>query len=539
MDRRGEPGFRIGALLGGLLAMPMALLFHVGRLAAGLPDLPFELFDAVTRMLPGSLVTLGIDTLVALLRIFGVEELSVAAKAVERSLALLAFLAAGSLTGGFLVLLAARRHPLAGARDGAAAGLLIAVPALLFRLLGLFGLRDIGPTATGPLVSSLWTGSLFVLWGAAAGYALRRYRDASPAGGEAVSLDRRSLLIRWGGAIATLTVTGAWVAERLVSFREREDSEEPWSSDHPLPNAGAQVRPAPGTRPELTPRADHYRIDINTRTPRLREEEWRLRLGGLVASSREWTLEALRRYEPIHQFVTLSCISNPVAGSLIGTQRWTGVPLRRLIEEAGPSSRAAHLNMRAADGFHESLPLAEALGDGRIMLVYAWDGLPLSPEHGFPLRLYIPGRYGMKQPKWLVSIDVAERAETGYWVRRGWDREARMKSTSVIDVVGVDMGIAQADGSTRIPIGGIAHAGDRGISRVEVRVDDGEWREARLRQPLSDRSWVIWRYDWPFREGRHTFAVRCVDGMGQAQVAEDSPVRPSGATGLHGRTTVL
>jgi hypothetical protein len=163
----------------------------------------------------------------------------------------------------------------------------------------------------------------------------------------------------------------------------------------------------------------------------------------------------------------------------------------------------------------------------------------LLTEHGFPLRIYIPDRYGMKQPKWIESIEAIDHAEDGYWVTRGWDREARMKATSVIDAVAVDMMIGQATPDTRIPVGGIAHAGARGISKVEVQVDGGEWRAAQLRTPLSDRTWVIWRYDWPFEKGKHTFTVRCFDGNGAPQILQEAPPHPSGASGLHSKSSML
>ena len=120
------------------------------------------------------------------------------------------------------------------------------------------------------------------------------------------------------------------------------------------------------------------------------------------------------------------------------------------------------------------------------MLAYAWDGVPLPVGHGFPLRIYIPDVYGMKQPKWIESIEATDHWEPGYWVVRGWDKVARMKATSVIDTVGMNMKIIYADRGTLVPIGGIAHAGARGISKVEVRVDDGPWQQAALRTPLSE-----------------------------------------------------
>ena len=172
------------------------------------------------------------------------------------------------------------------------------------------------------------------------------------------------------------------------------------------------------------------------------------------------------------------------------------------------------------------------------MLVYAWNGKPLLAEHGFPLRLYRPGRYGMKQPKWITEIALVRDEIEGYWVQRGWDAVAAMKTTSVIDVVGRDQ-LEQRGARTLVPIGGIAHAGDRGISKVEVRVDDGPWESARLRQPLSGLTWVLWRYEWPFVEGTHVFSVRAYDGTGALQPTEPHQPFPAGASGIDTESAVL
>ena len=312
-----------------------------------------------------------------------------------------------------------------------------------------------------------------------------------------------------------------------------------WSSTHSLPNANAAVKPANGTRPEFTPLERHYRIDINTIPPSVDERQWRLKIKGLVETPLALRLEELKRYQPLHQFITLSCISNPVGGDLIGTTRWTGVSLQRLLPDLKVKPGATHLKIHAADGFYEVVSLEAIKNDERVMLAYAWDGVPLLREHGFPLRIYIPDVYGMKQPKWIDSIEATADWEPGYWVVRGWSEVAQMKATSVIDTVAVDMDIVHADQRKLVPIGGIAHAGARGISRVEVRTDDGPWEPAALRTPLSSLTWVIWRYDWAFQPGTHTFAVRCWDGNGTAQITTPSPADPDGATGINSRTMMF
>jgi DMSO/TMAO reductase YedYZ molybdopterin-dependent catalytic subunit len=328
---------------------------------------------------------------------------------------------------------------------------------------------------------------------------------------------------------------------KIVSALCRTNEEgELWSARNTLPNAGAELTPAPGTRPEFTSLKDHYRIDISTTPPTISKTNWRLRIIGLVENPLELTLDDVRnRYPPLDQFITLACISNPVAGDLTSTQRWTGVSLQRLLPDLRLRPEATHLKISSADGFFEIVSLETIRADERVMLTYAWDGVPLLTKHGFPLRIYIPNLYGMKQPKWIQSIEAIDHWEPGYWVERGWDREARMKATAVIDTVAVDMMITQANERTLIPIGGIAHAGARGISKVEVQADGGEWREARLREPLSGLTWVIWRYDWPFQPGSHNFMVRCYDGSGDVQVAEESAPHPNGASGLHSKSIRL
>jgi len=351
-------------------------------------------------------------------------------------------------------------------------------------------------------------------------------------------IDRRRFLVRLSGTTAAITVAGALVGELVEARRENaamrvRGEAMRWSAAHPLPNANTRVQPASGTRPEFTPLERHYRIDINTIPPAVDEPQWRLQIAGLVEKPLTLTLQDLLRYEPMHQFITLSCISNPVGGDLIGTQRWTGVSVQRLLPDLRLKPSATHLKICSADQFFEVVSLDTIKADPHIMLTYAWDGVPLPREHGFPLRIYIPDVHGMKQPKWIESIEATDHCEPGYWVQRGWNKVAQMHATSVIDTVAVDMTIIGADQCKLVPIGGIAHAGTRGISKVEVQVDDGPWQQAVLGTPLSQLTWVIWRYDWPFQSGKHNFTVRCYEGNGTPQVAtpaQQSRTEPRGCT---------
>jgi DMSO/TMAO reductase YedYZ molybdopterin-dependent catalytic subunit len=510
-------------------------VFYLAWRLAGLPFVAFDLFDWLARTLPGSVISLGIDAIVGVIRALHLGPTSEVAKTAEQAMAVAGLLVTGAIAGTvlFSLLRAVRgKYPyLFGVVIGAAVGAPVALIS-----------HSVGQTATTrPIISAVWILSAFLIWGAALGWSYMRLTAAAYAA--SARIDRRRFLLRLGGAAAVIAAACAVVGALAVGKRRREVTEvegERWSANHVLPNAAATVTPAPGTRPEFTPLEQHYRIDINTIPPAIKEDGWRLKIGGLVESPLALTLDDLRgNYEPSHQFITLACISNPVGGDLIGTTRWTGVSLQRLLSDWRLKPEATHLKIRSADGFFEVVPLETIKADERVMLTYAWDGVPLLAKHGFPLRIYIPNLYGMKQPKWIESIEATDRWEPGYWVERGWDAQARMKATSVIDTIAVDMMIAQADASTLVPIGGISHAGARGVSKVEVQVDGGAWSEAKLRAPLSGLTWVIWRYDWLFQKGRHTFTVRCYDGAGAPQIVEEAPPAPSGASGLHSKSMMF
>jgi len=169
-------------------------------------------------------------------------------------------------------------------------------------------------------------------------------------------------------------------------------------------------------------------------------------------------------------------------------------------------------------------------------IVWAMNGEPLPRLHGVPVRLIVPGLYGIKNVKWLTKITVTDEDYKGYWQQRGWTDDGIIKTSSRIDVPG-DRGVIAA-GPTEI--GGIAFAGDRGISKVEVSTDDGQtWREATIRDNPSPAglSWVIWTLPWQATTGAYTLVVRATDGNGSLQTSDEAPDLPDGASGWH-RITV-
>lgn len=539
-----------GIFLGALLTAPLMAVFYVGEQAFDLPFPPFAVFDWLARTLPGDVVVRGIEAMVDLIRRLDLGETSGTAKTLETGSALVMFLGGGALAGAALFALWGQPAPRRNRQatwTGALAGVLVGAPVVAICL-------DVASTDAAPLAVVLWLMLGHAGWGLALAALTGWLADAEQAGMgapptvTAQSLSRREFLIRVGGATATLTVVGAAVGRYLEvrderSYRaliqRRRAAAEALAGQIELPNRDDPVIPVPGTRPEYTPLEDHYRVDINVRPQELNAATWRLRISGLVDRPLELSLdEIVNDFTRVDRYVTLSCISNPIGGDLISTTRWTGAPLAEVLERAGVQPGATHLRVSSADGFYETVPLDLMRSDPRLMLTYQWDGIPLLHQHGYPLRLYIPDRYGMKQPKWITEIEVMDREEDGYWVVRGWDKEARVRATAVVDVVADDLRYAQ-QGVALVPIGGIAYAGARGISAVEVRVDEGPWHPAQLRQPLADTTWVLWRYEWPFVAGRHTFTVRCQEGDGTPQIEEKMGTFPSGATGYHDLTRTL
>jgi DMSO/TMAO reductase YedYZ molybdopterin-dependent catalytic subunit len=527
-----KPSLWMGALVGGLLTAPLIAILAIGQRLAGLPFLPSDFFNPVRDLTPGDLLVSTIQRMVDVIINLNLGRVDQAAKQIEGGMAIGMIVTIGVISGVifFWVFNKIERRNLPSA--GLIGGLVVGIPmALISHTLGFTNTLD------PKIVGTLWLVVLFLAWGIAHAWVygnLAQSSNKNKASTDVVQIDRRKFLITFGAASATLTVVGAGLTA-LLNRETTSVTTTPTTSAALTENDGS-VQPAPGTRAEITPLAEHYRIDISLIPPVLDEKTWTLpfvnSIGGSDELLAEFTLDQIKVYEATEAFITMSCISNRVAGDLISTIKWTGVSMQTLLADVPMPENAAYLKMSAADGFDETISLEAINNDPRIMIAYYWEDKPLTTEHGFPIRIHIPDLYGMKQPKWITNIEVLDADQEGYWVRRGWDKVARVRATSVIDTVAVDAAYS-LDDEIRIPVGGIAWSGDRGISAVEVQVDDGEWQPAMLREPIGDRTWTIWRYDWVFVEGDHTFTVRCVEGDGSPQIEAVEGVRPMGATGLH------
>jgi hypothetical protein len=265
--------------------------------------------------------------------------------------------------------------------------------------------------------------------------------------------------------------------------------------------------------------------------PRVDPDTWRLRIHGRVDREVELTYDELLALPLREVDVTIACVSNEVGGQLVGTARWLGVPLTQVLELAGVRDDAEQLLGRSADGWTAGFPIEVAL-DGRDALVaVGMQGETLPAVHGFPARLVVPGLYGyVSATKWLTELELtAWDGVDGYWVPRGWAKEAPVKTASRIDVPRPGTRVMAGD----VVVAGVAWAPTRGIAGVEVAVDDGPWIAADLVPVGSDDTWVQWRADVPLPPGRHRLAVRATDGSGALQAAGPRPPAPDGAEGWH------
>ncbi|MFF4890002.1 molybdopterin-dependent oxidoreductase [Micromonospora chersina] len=362
--------------------------------------------------------------------------------------------------------------------------------------------------------------------------------DESPAGWEPLEPgdheSRRRFLRGVGllaGTAAVAGLGGHWLAgQRGVSVaRQAVKLPTPVAPAPPLP-AGADLS-LTRLAPFVTPNREFYRIDTALVVPQVDPATWRLRIHGRVRNPIELSFDDLLARPMVERYVTLACVSNEVGGDLIGNARWLGVPIRELLDEAQPEEGADQVVGRSVDGWTCGTP-TEVLRDGRdALLAVGMNGEPLPVEHGFPVRMVVPGLYGyVSACKWVTELELTSFADfDAYWVPRGWSAQGPIKTQSRIDTPRARGGLTAGP----VTVAGVAWAQHRGIRRVEVRVDGGPWQEATLAATASVDTWVQWSWRWDARPGEHTLQVRATDVGGETQPEQRRPVAPDGATGWH------
>ena len=402
----------------------------------------------------------------------------------------------------------------------------------LVAVLGLLGiaaragaeLRVYAPTVVGLLAGALLLRAL-----------VDRLRDWQRAdGGGADSAERRHFL-RWTAVAGGLALLGAVAgrtlvetATRISQARERIRLPAAARPAPPVP-AGADLG-VPGLSPYLTPNEDFYRIDTALQLPVIDPDSWSLRITGLVETPVTLTWAELNALPLVEHVATLTCVSNEVGDDLVGNALWLGYPLRDLLARARPRAGADMVLSTSEDGFTAGTPLSALTDpDRQALLALGMNGEPLPLEHGFPVRMVVPGLYGyVSATKWVTELKVTTFAEDqGYWTPLGWAAEGPVKLASRIDVPTrtVDAG--------EVVVAGVAWAQHTGVAGVEVQVDDGPWQQAELAQTTGADTWRQWRHPWPATAGQHTLRVRATDRDGNLQVAAEAPPAPDGATGYH------
>lgn len=350
-------------------------------------------------------------------------------------------------------------------------------------------------------------------------------------------IDRRRFVVASAATATGAAVTAALgrrLAQRYDVGSQRSSLALPPARD-PLRPAPAGVQaPADGVSPFFTPNRDFYRIDTALTVPRVSVEGWQLTIGGMVRRPVALTYADLLDREIVEADITLTCVSNEVGGSLLGNARWLGVRLDDLLDEAGIDPDADQIVGRSVDGWTSGFPVATL--DGRDSLVaIGMNGEPLPLEHGYPARLVVPGLYGyVSATKWLTSIELARFDQfDSYWVERDWSADGTIRLQSRIDT---PRGLATLPAGPTM-IAGVAWAQRRGIDRVEVQIDEGEWIPTTLADELNVDTWRQWSYRWDADPGRHSIRVRATErgapGDRAIQTDERSEPFPSGATGRH------
>ena len=285
----------------------------------------------------------------------------------------------------------------------------------------------------------------------------------------------------------------------------------------------------------ITPNEDFY-VTSQGGTPRVDVRQWHLKIDGLVENPFTLNYEEIRKLPHIDKFLTLECISNPIGGNALGNAKWTGTALKPLLERARPSKDAAHAIFYAADGFSSGHPL-ERVWNNENFLAYQMNGEDLPPDHGYPVRVFIPGKFGMKQPKWLTRIQLVNSAYLGYWESRGWsdtcERWAHARFSGLEDGAKIS--------GKNFELTGYALGNLDGIKAVELSFDDGKtWKPASIFSNPSPLTWCFWKYVWVSPPpGTYHLRVRAIDGKDRVEAWDPRGIYPDGATGQQALKVVV
>jgi DMSO/TMAO reductase YedYZ molybdopterin-dependent catalytic subunit len=558
-SNRAASDGRSGALAA-LLALFLDLLWRVTLAPTGAQSIPEAVVAAVARLTPTA--------------VFGwaTESFGSMAQNTLWAIVLVGVVAMGYWAGQTAGQLVRVGRFGTGAKGQLSAGIIMGAVLFLIIAVGVFPLAREGFFAAGSVnqgtllvQAALFAAVWAVVWTAISGASLPAPEMvAAPAAADA-SVSRRSAIrsVAAAGLAAGIAYLGWRIAKAPsagdvearqqaaaeIAARARDgaaaapatsaDTESPsLAPDVPDPQL-AQWDPSPEEpfaeleaegklTPVITSVADFYHVSKNIGDPVVDGASWSLTIDGMVAKPLTFTYDDIVARAKTQNITTLSCISNELNGDLAGTAEWTGLPLRELLEDAGVDPKAVDIVFRAADGYDDSIPLAQAMHP-TTLLVTGMNGEPLPPDHGFPARLIVPPIYGMKNVKWVERIEAVDNDYQGYWQTRGWSDPAPYQIWGRIDT--------PASGE-EIPAGpalaaGVAAAGNRGIFRVEISLDEGAtWADATLEPSINPNfTWVRWVFPFEASGAAANILMRATDGEGNVAPEEVNPPLPNGATG--------
>jgi len=506
----------VAALVAGLAAsLVAAVLMGILRLAAGVPT-PVELFgDHILKLL-------SVGQFIQLLITFGRN-----AKTEPLGLALLGMIGAGTMLGLLYAVVVRLMLPVRGYRPKRREWLTAVTLAIVMTLIAVvlfwseLGQNFLGlPLGWAMLVTALSLLADFSLYALTLCLAYRALLPKQPTIDAPARVQGRRQLLA-GAGVAVLSVgAGAGTLGLIRSFL---------TNDNFTSYDGSVTSAHNGFTAPITPNSEHYVVTQNPIDPTVSFDLWRLEITGLLSNPGTYTYEQLKSLPSISRAITLECIANGPGGRLISTAIWQGVTLRTLLERHGGAlPNARFMAFYSVDGYVVSQPLDVVL-EADSLLAWQMNGVPLPNRHGFPLRALIPGRYGEENVKWLTRVELTDHFVSGLYSDQGW-YNGSLHTMNRIDRPRGHLSLGHP-----IEIGGIAFAGNRGMQKVEVSVDDGvTWHQAKLDPALSQDSWVLWSWQWkPSLPGQYTLVARATDGTGEVQTSRKQGTVPNGATGYH------
>ncbi len=351
--------------------------------------------------------------------------------------------------------------------------------------------------------------------------------------GSGLPMDRRALLLGLGSAALLAACQDS--AEAGQDLADAGDSAAGGAGDGAGQGTGAAVSPKGSPQdnplPAISANEQHY-VTSCCGTPELTAQTWQLQFlyrGAPLATATLADLKALPARTKEH---TLACISAGPKHQAYGNAVWTGLPLVEILAalKVAVPTDTPYLHLTAKDGYTTGLPASDL--QRPIWLVWQMNGADIPADHGFPVRMLVPGRFGMKNPKWLTKLEFSDKPLEGFWEHMGWSDTALYRPCALVSAP-----LAGPIKAGTVRVAGMAYAGSDPVVKVEVRVDKGPWQLATLDYAPGADVWALWHWDWPATAGSHSVQARCTTASGAASLDSEGGAAGPGLEGYGGSMT--